>query len=253
MPLEVSVKLKIIAPLLFLLVSVLVLQGLVGPVIPPFILPSPQMMLDVFLAEFSTFLSATLSTLQSTAKGFALSICGGLSLAFLFSWSPLIRQAVYPYMVFFQTVPIVAIAPLLVIWFGFGPPTVVASAQIVSIFPILASAMTGLELATRENRELFRVLKSTSSQTLKSLAIPSAIPSVFSGLRVAAGLSVVGAIVGEFIAGGGLGSLIDSARTQQRTDMVFVAVLLSAIIGFLLVTLVDTCRYVVLRYRPYLD
>lgn len=244
---------RIALPLLFLILMIYALQLLVGEVIPSYIIPSPQAMLDIFLNEFPTFMAAAMLTLKVTIEGFALSLIGGLTFAFVFSLSPTIRQAVYPYMVFFQTVPIVAIAPLLVIWFGFGPPTVRASAFIVSVFPVLASAMTGLELATRENRELFQVLKASRLQTLLKLSIPSAIPSIFAGLRVAAGLSVVGAIVGEFIAGGGLGSLIDSARTQQRTDMVFVAVLMSAIIGFLLVLWVDLLRHFVLNYRPFLD
>lgn len=244
---------KLLSPILFLFVIVAVLQFSVDRFIPSFIVPSPQMMWDVLAEQPGVFVDATLATLEATAQGFAMSIVAGLTLAVLFSLNPLIKSALYPYMVFFQTVPIVAIAPLLVIWFGFGPPTVRASALIVSIFPVLASALTGLELATRENRELFRVLKSRPSQTLLKLGIPSALPSVFAGLRVAAGLSVVGAIVGEFIAGGGLGSLIDSARTQQRIDMVFVAVLLSAILGFLFVTGVDLCRFIVLRNRPYQD
>lgn len=241
-------------PLTFLVAILFGLEILVNNgTIPSFLVPSPTQMWATFLAELPSFVQATQETLIASANGLAFSLVIGVSLAFLFSIHELIRRALYPYMIFFQTVPVVAIAPLLVIWFGFGMATVRASATIVAVFPVLASSMAGLELASRENRELFKALGSRPWQTLVKLSIPSALPSFFSGLRIAAGLSVVGAIVGEFIAGGGLGSLIDSARTQQRVDIVFVALLLSSFLGFLLVSLVDFSRILVLRYRPYFD
>jgi len=139
----------------------------------------------------------------------------------------------YPYAIFFQTVPIIAIAPLLVIWLGYGLPTVVASSFIVSVFPVIASSVTGLMSTEPILLDLFRLMDASRLQTLFKLRLPAALPQIFSGFRIAAGLAVIGAIVGEFIAGSGLGGLVDASRNQQRVDRVFAAVLLAAILGIL--------------------
>jgi len=136
-------------------------------------------------------------------------------------------------------VPIISIAPLLVIWFGFGQPTVIASAAIVSVFPIIASTLLGLKSTEPALIDLFTLYSASARQMLLMLKIPFALPQIFSGLRIASGLAVVGAIVGEFIGGGGLGSVVDSARTQQRIDRVFAAVLISALLGAVLVGAVN--------------
>lgn len=239
-------------PLMFLSFSLVLLEALVGMnLIPSYIVPPPHAWWAAFSSDPGMFIKALLETLSATAWGFAASLVFGVLGAFVFSLSPLVRRAVYPYLVFFQTVPIVAIAPLLVIWFGFGSPTVRVSTFIVSVFPILASTLSGLQSASRERLELFQAFRATPWQTTRYLLLPSSLPIVFSGARIGAGLAVVGAIVGEFIAGGGLGSLIDSARTQQRTDIVFVSLILSAFLGFFMVSLVDLTRLMLARWRPF--
>jgi NitT/TauT family transport system permease protein len=149
-------------------------------------------------------------------------------------------------------VPIIAIAPLLVIWFGFGQPTVKASAFIVSLFPILANTLTGLQQTDPQLKELFQLYRPSPLQMILKLQIPSAIPYILTGLRIAVGLSVIGAIVGEFIAGGGLGSLIDSARTQQRVDLVFSGVLMSSALALAMIIVIDTISAFIARRRPLL-
>ncbi|PWU22618.1 MAG: ABC transporter permease [Bdellovibrio sp.] len=216
-----------------------------------YLVPAPSHMALELKEDAGSFARAFLESAATSFAGLFMSLVFGLSLAFLFSLSSLVRQAVYPFTLLFQTVPIVAIAPLLVIWFGFGPVTVRTSAFIVSVFPVLANTLMGLEQVPTELQELFFVLKSTRWQQLLRLALPHALPAIFAGLRMAAGLSVIGSIVGEFIAGGGLGSLIDSARMQQRVDIVFSAVFLSAILGLILVKTVDLCQALVARQRPY--
>ena len=153
---------------------------------------------------------------------------------------------------FFQTVPIIAIAPLLVIWFGYGQPTVNASAFIVSLFPILANTLTGLQETDPQLKELFRLYKPSRWQLVFKLQIPSAIPYIITGIKISAGLAVVGAIVGEFIAGGGLGSLIDAARTQQRVDLVFSGVFMSSALALSLVYTINLMTGLLFRNRPYL-
>jgi len=174
-----------------------------------------------------------------SARRSARACAGGMGNSVALSSSDLARRAFYPYAVFFQTVPIISIAPLLVIWFGFGRPTVVASAAIVSVFPIIASTLLGLKSTEPALVDLFKLYSATGRQTLWMLKIPFALPQIFSGLRIASGLAVVGAIVGEFIGGGGLGSVVDSARTQQRIDRVFAAVLISSLLGIVLVGAVN--------------
>jgi NitT/TauT family transport system permease protein len=207
--------------------------------VPSYLIPAPSEVLQSLLDDRVELTLAAWSTLSSALAGLLLSFVTGTLFAIALSSSDLARRAFYPYAVFFQTVPIISIAPLLVIWFGFGQPTVIASAAIVSVFPIIASTLLGLKSTEPSLLDLFKLYKASNRQTLWMLKIPFALPQIFSGLRIASGLAVVGAIVGEFIGGGGLGSVVDAARTQQRVDRVFAAVLISSLLGIVLVGTVN--------------
>ncbi|MDB6062359.1 MAG: nrtB [Verrucomicrobiaceae bacterium] len=220
--------------------------------VPSYLLPSPREIIQTTIDNWTDIGSALLSTLLSIVWGLGLSFSIGVVLAITFFAVPLLRKAVLPFCIFFQTVPIIAIAPLLVIWFGFGQPTVKASAFIVSLFPILANTLTGLQQTDPQLKELFSLYKPNVLTTIFKLQIPSALPYILAGLRIAVGLSVIGAIVGEFIAGGGLGSLIDSARTQQRVDLVFSGVMMSSVLALALIFLIDLVTKLLLGKRPYL-
>jgi NitT/TauT family transport system permease protein len=155
------------------------------------------------------------------------------------SSSRLLERALYPYTVFLQTVPIVAVAPLLVLWFGPGQRAVAASAFIVSVFPVIANTLSGLRSADPALRDLFRLYGARRLATLFKLELPGALPHIFTGLRIASGLAVIGAIVGEFVAGfsegsAGLGILVLAAYRQLRTDLMFAAVLCAAGLGIVL-------------------
>jgi NitT/TauT family transport system permease protein len=227
-------------PLLPLLLSVGVAESAVRMGwIPAYLLPAPSEVIDSLIDDRAELALAAWSTLSSALTGLLLSFAAGTFFAIALSSSDLARRAFYPYAVFFQTVPIISIAPLLVIWFGFGQPTVIASAAIVSVFPIIASTLLGLKSTEPALLDLFKLYAASNRQTLWMLKIPFALPQIFSGLRIASGLAVVGAIVGEFIGGGGLGSVVDAARTQQRVDRVFAAVLISALLGVVLVGAVN--------------
>jgi NitT/TauT family transport system permease protein len=188
--------------------------------------------------------AAMAKTSAAALIGFALSTAVGITVAVLLSSSRAIQRAFYPYAVFFQTVPIIAIAPLLVIWFGYGMKTVIASAFIVSIFPVIANTLTGLLSTDPALQDLFRLY---GAVTLVTLRFPAALPQILTGLRVASGLAVIGAIVGEFIGGQGLGSVVDIARTQQRVDKVFAAVLLASALGLALFGLINLISALTLR------
>jgi NitT/TauT family transport system permease protein len=216
-----------------------------------YLLPAPSEIYATTVDLWPEIWSATLSTFNSILWGIGASFSIGVTLAIAFFAVPLLRRAILPFCVFFQTVPIIAIAPLLVIWFGFGETTVKASAFIVSLFPILANTLTGLQETDPLLREMFALYKPSRWKTIIKLQVPSAIPYILTGLRISVGLATIGAIVGEFIAGGGLGSLIDSARTQQRVDLVFSGVIASSVLALLLVLSIDLISGLLLRRRPY--
>jgi NitT/TauT family transport system permease protein len=227
-------------PLLPLLLSVGVAESAVRlGWVPGYLLPAPSEVIASLIDDRGELALAAWATLSSALTGLLASFVAGNGFAIALSSSDLARRAFYPYAVFFQTVPIISIAPLLVIWFGFGQPTVIASAAIVSIFPIIASTLLGLKSTEPALLDLFKLYTASNRQTLWMLKIPFALPQIFSGLRIASGLAVVGAIVGEFIGGGGLGSVVDAARTQQRVDRVFAAVLISSLLGVILVGAVN--------------
>lgn len=208
-------------------------------IIKTYILPLPSEVLASFWNDRIEFLSGTYQTAQSTLMGLMLSFVFGTVIAIVLSLFDFARRVFLPYALFFQTVPIIAIAPLLVIWFGFGMPTVVASAFIVSVFPIIANTLVGLKSTEPALLDLFRIYKSTKCQILFKLQIPFSLPYVFSGLKIATGLAVIGALVGEFVGGGGIGAIIDSSRTQQRIDKVFAAIFISALLGFALFEIIQ--------------
>ena len=231
---------SLLPPLLPLLVSMGVFELAVrSGWLPSYLIPAPSEVIRSLIDDRVELAAAAWATLSSALAGLLLSFTTGTVFAIVLSASDLARRAFYPYAVFFQTVPIISIAPLLVIWFGFGQPTVIASAAIVSVFPIIASTLLGLKSTEPALVDLFTLYSASARQMLVMLKIPFALPQIFSGLRIASGLAVVGAIVGEFIGGGGLGSVVDSARTQQRIDRVFAAVLISALLGAVLVGAVN--------------
>ena len=210
-------------------------------------MPRPSAVFLAITQNAAELSSALLQTSAGAVAGFLLSAILGVAIAVLLSSSRAVQKALYPYAVFFQTVPIVAIAPLLVIWFGYGLQTVIASSFIVSIFPVIANTLTGLISTEPALREMFQLYGASPTVTLFKLRFPAALPQIFTGLRVAAGLAVIGAIVGEFIAGGGLGSVVDVARTQQRIDKVFAAVLLASVLGLALFGLINALSTAILR------
>src|SRR5262249_22064025 len=184
--------------------------------------------------------------------GLLLSSTIGVAAAVALAASPWIQRAFYPYAIFFQIVPIVAIAPLLVIWFGYGPRAVVAAAAVVSVFPVIANTLAGLLSVDPTPSALFRLHGASRAATLWKLRLPWALPYLLTGLRIAAGLAVIGAIVGEFVGGGGLGVVVLGAMRQQRTDLVFAAVLYASALGLALFAAVDlACRVTLRRWQRH--
>ena len=235
-------------PLIPLVVITLAVEWMVrSGAVPGYLLPAPSAVLRALVDSRTELAGAMAKTSAAALIGFALSTFVGVAIAVLLSSSRAIQRAFYPYAVFFQTVPIIAIAPLLVIWFGYGMKTVIASAFIVSIFPVIANTLTGLLSTDPALRDLFHLYGASAGVTLVKLRFPAALPQILTGLRVASGLAVIGAIVGEFIGGEGLGSVVDVARTQQRVDKVFAAVLLASVLGLALFGLINLISALTLR------
>jgi NitT/TauT family transport system permease protein len=218
-----------------ILLEILVKSGF----LPSYLVPSTSEVIRSLWVDRVELLNGFASTAIGAISGLIMSLVIGLIAAICLSLSSALRRAFLPYAVFFQTVPIIALAPVLVIWFGFGRPTVVASAFIVSVFPMVANAIAGLQAADPRLIDFFRLFHASRWQILWKLRLPTALPMIFTGLKIAAGLAVIGAVVGEFVAGGGLGEVVDAARTQQRLDKVFAAVLLSSFLGLALVAMID--------------
>ena len=207
--------------------------------IPAWLLPPPSAIAAAGARDASGLLGAALTTGRSALVGFGLSAGVGVLTAILLSSSRLLERALYPYTLFLQTVPIVAIAPLLVLWFGPGARAVAVSSFIVSLFPVIANTLTGLRSVEPALRDLFRLYGARRVATLWKLELPAALPHLFTGLRIASGLSVIGAIVGEFVAGfsedaAGLGILVLASYRQLRTDLLFAAVLAASVLGLVL-------------------
>lgn len=236
-------------PLVVLAFAVAVMEAIVrGLGVSTYLVPPPsQVMVDIFQNTqnlWPRMWDTGLAALIGLALSAVLGICG----AILLSSAQWIQRALYPYAVFFQTVPIIAIAPLLVIWLGYGQRTVIASAFIVSIFPMIANTLAGLVATDPGLVDMFRLYGAGRVATLLKLRLPAALPQIMTGLRISSGLAVIGAIVGEFIGGGGLGSVVDVARRQQRTDVVFAAVILASLLGLAMFGAVNLLSTLLLRH-----
>jgi NitT/TauT family transport system permease protein len=241
---------NLLPPAIVAIVGVGALELLVrGGAVRAFLVPAPSMVALAMFKHFSDLLTAMGQTALASLCGFAISAVVGVTLAVLLSSSRWVQRAFYPYAVFLQTVPLVAIAPLLLIWFGNNITAVIASAVIVSVFPIIASSLTGLLSTDPALRDLFKLYRATGPATLLKLRLPFALPGILTGLRIGAGLAVIGAIVGELVStGSGLGGLLVVARQQQKTDLVFAGLLLSALLGIVIFLSINLLSYFALRH-----
>lgn len=207
--------------------------------IPEFLLPAPSAILNAIVQQAPNVLQHTRATLFTILAGFAASIIVGFPLAIAIASSPLLANALYPLLVLTQSVPKVAIAPLLVIVFGANEVPRIVVTFLVAFFPLVISIAAGLLATPTELVELGRALKANWLQELFRIRLPSATPFVFSGLKMAITFSVIGAVVGEFVAADrGLGYLITSSSAFFRTSLAFGAVVLLSIIGIVLFQLV---------------
>lgn len=197
------------------LISVLILAAWESVVrgfrIPPFIVPPPSAVFRALVGSLHSgvYMAHFLHTLAETLLGFLIGSLVGLGLGALISRSPLLERTFYPYVVAFQTMPKIAIAPLLILWFGFGIWSKVAMASMIAFFPVMVNVITGLRAVDREVVELMRSLSATEWQIFKLVRLPTALPYIFAGLDIAIVFSLLATIVAEFVGSQmGMGNLI---------------------------------------------
>jgi NitT/TauT family transport system permease protein len=218
--------------------------------IKPFILPSPMVVLGVIAERYDILLHHTLITSYETIAGFVLSVVIGVPLALLIvTWRP-VERALYPLLVASQTVPKVAIAPLFIVWLGFGFLPKIIIAFLVAFFPVVVSTVSGLKSTPTEMLYLGRIVGLSPLQVFIKILFPRALPEIFSGLKVAMTLAVVGAIVGEFVgASEGLGYLLMFATAQMQTPLVFAALFFLVCIGVVFFSLIEWIERLVLPWH----
>jgi len=201
----------------------------------PLLLAGPVEVLQALDSERARLFEATARTAVSAVGGLALATALGLLLAVGAWWSRALRAALLPYTVVLQVIPIVAIAPLLVVWLGYGTAVALATATLAAFYPVYSAATTGLAAPPRELVDLFHLYGATRLRELVLLRLPAALPALFSGLRSAAGLAVIGAIVGEFVGSNGfpptLGYLVVYAARSARPDLCFAAIVGAAVLA----------------------
>jgi len=247
------VRRVVLPPLLAALFGFLLWEVLVRVLQPPaFLLPPPTAIARAAVTDAALLASACATTALSALLGFLASAVLGVAVAIVLASSRVIERAFHPYAILLQTVPIVAIAPLLVLWFGVGTRAVTASAFIVSVFPVITNTVAGIRSVDPALRDLFRLYGAGRAAVLFRLELPWATHSIATGLRIASGLAVIGAIVGEFVAGfaegrPGLGIVVMMAYRVLRTDLLFAAVACSALLGMALFGAVGVVAFLLLR------
>lgn len=228
--------LSIALPVIVLAATVLVWDLVVRIfAIPPFVLPGPGLVVATLATDFALLMQSLLVTLTITFEGFALAAAGGILLAIIFNQWRLIEHAFYPYAVILQVTPIVAVAPLLLIYLP-QPLAILACAWIVAFFPVLANTTLGLNSVDHNLLALFELYKASRWQVLWQLKLPAALPQMLTGLRIAGGLSLIGAVVAEIAAGSagagsGLAYRIVESGYRLNIPRMFAALLLLSLAG----------------------
>ncbi|WP_240353615.1 ABC transporter permease [Cohnella algarum] len=210
----------------------------------PYLLPKPSDIVRAASENASNLWVSVYTTITEAVIGFLLSIVLGVGFAILLASSKLIERSVYPYAIIMQTIPIVAVAPIIVIWFGAGMNAIVIIAFLIGFFPMLSNTLIGLNSTDHNMKNLFYLYNASPMQTMFRLRIPAALPYIVAGLKISCTLAVIGAIVGEYIAGigggkGGLGYAITVSASRLQTSYLFACGLAASLLGIVFYLLVN--------------
>jgi NitT/TauT family transport system permease protein len=219
--------------------------------IPPYVLPGPMAVFNTLISDWPVLSQSLLTTLLTTLEGFVAASIGGIGLALLFNQSKWLEYSLFPYAVILQVTPVIAIAPLLLIYLP-QQTAVIVCAWIVGFFPVLSNTTLGLNSVDRNLSGLFQLYGASRMQTLRLLKLPSALPYILGGLRIAGGLSLIGAVVAEIAAGtagagSGLAYRIAESGYRLNIPRMFAALLLLSVAGIVIYGLLALVSHLVLR------
>ncbi len=244
--------LRILLPVIVAIAATLVWELVVRlNQIPPYVLPGPILVVQTLIGDWSVLFRSLLATLTTTLEGFVAASIGGIALALLFNLSKLLEYSLFPYAVILQVTPVIAIAPLLLIYLP-QETAVVVCAWIVAFFPVLSNTTLGLNSVDRNLAGLFQLYGASPMQTLRYLKLPSALPYILGGLRIAGGLSLIGAVVAEIAAGSagagsGLAYRIAESGYRLNIPRMFAALLLLSLAGIVIYGLLALISHLALR------
>ena len=219
--------------------------------IKSFILPKPTDVVAAAIKDWDLLWPAMQITIVEAVIGFLLSAVIGIGVSILLASSRIIEISLYPYAVILQTIPVIAIAPIVVIWFGSGFNSIIIISFLIGFFPIVSNTLMGLNSVDKNMVDLFQLYNASKWQTMWKLRIPAAMPYIMSGLKVSCTLSIIGAITGEYIAGigggkGGLGYAITVAAVQLKTPYLFACAIAGALFGIVFYLIVSFISRLVL-------
>jgi len=218
--------------------------------ISPLMLPAPSRVLHQIVLNRALLLDNTVPTMKATFTGFALSLTVAFCLSVVLDFMPRVRRALFPIFVVSQTLPLVAIAPLVVLWFGFDLTPKVLIVALVTFFPMLVALVDGYDSTDPEIEDLMRSMGASRLQVFQAARFPSAMPYFFAGLRISITYAVVAAIFAEYVgARAGLGIVILNAKNSFRPDLVLAAVVISSLLTLVLFAATALLQRVVLRWR----
>jgi NitT/TauT family transport system permease protein len=244
---------KVLMPLFVGLLTLAVWEILVRRnAIPPYILPGPLLIAETMVTDWGTLSGSLWITLSISLAALSVAVLLGVSLSVLFAQSKWVELSFFPYAVILQVTPIVAIAPLIIIWVNDVKLSLLICAWIVAFFPILSNTTLGLNSADHNLLNLFQLYKATRFQTLRYLRLPSALPYFLGGLKISGGLSLIGAVVAEFVAGtggsqSGLAYRILESGYQLRIPRMFAALFMISISGIVIFLCLSMLSHLVLR------
>jgi NitT/TauT family transport system permease protein len=228
-------------PLLFLFLLVVVWDLAIRIFqIPPYQVPAPKDVVITLWQEWPMLLEQSVPTTVATIEGFLLSAAFGIPVAMMIAGSRTVESYVYPLLVFSQSIPKIAVAPLFVVWFGFGMLPKVLSAFLLGFFPVVVSAVQGFKSVEPDMLDLARAMEASRLQTFRMVSLPHALPAIFAGLKVSITLAVVGAVVGEFVgSNSGIGFVLQRSIGTFELPTMFAALVVLALIGVILFWILD--------------
>ncbi len=247
--------LRVALPILVGVVFIVVWQLLVTWLqVPKFVLPAPSLIAIAFVADFQSLMGSLWFTLTVTIEAFVLAVVGGVALAVLFSQSEIVATALFPYAVILQVTPVVSIAPLIIIWVGYDNVrfALLILAWIVAFFPVLSNTTLGLRSTDHNLRNLMQLYGASRWRVLTEIQFPNAMPYILAGMKISGGLSLIGAVVAEFVAGSGtstgLAWRIIEAGNRLDIPRMFAALGLLSFLGIAIFGVLSAVEYLLLRH-----